>query len=236
MGPFLSLDVDLRPLFEGRRRIRYQPGELINDRERSRTHVVLVTSGVVRASLITQRGAQRMLYYGVTGTVLGETGCFGDVSDLPPGIRGDALSEVETLCMPQREFRAAAEARPDIVLGLLRWTTRKVACLIEQLEAASFRDTTAQVAALLHAFWVETHRPDAPEANRRLLHVTHQDVASATGRSRVSVTYALNELQELGVVELHRGRVDVADPVRLRRISEQGSRPADRDVKPGPHA
>lgn len=122
--------------------------------------------------------------------------------------------------MPQAEFRQLCSENADLVLALLRRAYGKVSCLIDQLDYATFRDTTVQVAALLHALWVETKGTTRSSDSGDLFKVTHETIAAATGRTRVSVTYALKRLRTIGAVELYRGRIEVRDAAFLARLSQ----------------
>jgi len=218
--PFLSsADLDLTRFFEGARPLKFEPGAWIADIELLKEHALLITAGVIRISILTADGRERLLFYGSAGSIIGDYITFGDCANVPLGIQVHAISAVEALKLPQARLRAACAREPEILLSLLSWAYGKIATLIDQLESATFRDTTAQVAALLDAFDAESMRAGG---SRGLLDLTHQEIASATGRTRVSVTYALNKLQQAGVIALRRGHIDVLDRDQLALISTEG--------------
>ncbi|MET0451856.1 MAG: Crp/Fnr family transcriptional regulator [Mycobacterium sp.] len=220
MKPFLSsADLDLTRFFEGARPLKFEPGAWIADIELLKEHALLITAGVIRISILTADGRERLLFYGSAGSIIGDYITFGDCANVPLGIQVHAISAVEALKLPQARLRAACAREPEILLSLLSWAYGKIATLIDQLESATFRDTTAQVAALLDAFDAESMRAGG---SRGLLDLTHQEIASATGRTRVSVTYALNKLQQAGVIALRRGHIDVLDRDQLALISTEG--------------
>lgn len=218
MKPFLSsADLDLTRFFDGGRPVTFEPGDWIADIELLKDNALLITSGVIRISILTASGRERLLFYGSAGSIIGDYITFGNLADVPLGTQVHAISAVEAVKVPQTKLRAACAREPEVLMSLLNWAYGKIAALIDQLESATFRDTTAQVAALLEAFDVEGRR-----ASRPLLDLTHQEIASATGRTRVSVTYALNKLQQAGVIALGRGRIDVLDTRRLALIAVEG--------------
>ena len=220
MKPFLSsADLDMTRFFEGARPVTFQPGARIADIEMLKDNALLITAGVIRISILTSDGRERLLFYGSAGSIIGDFITFGDHAVVPLGTQVHAISEVEALKMPQARLRASCAREPEVLMSLLSWAYGKIAALIEQLESATFRDTTAQVAALLEAFDAESRRAGA---SRGLLDLTHQEIASATGRTRVSVTYALNKLQQAGVIALGRGHIDVLDSSRLAMIATEG--------------
>ncbi|MGH3641824.1 MAG: Crp/Fnr family transcriptional regulator [Mycobacterium sp.] len=226
MKPFLSTgDLDLTRYFVRGRPVSFAPDACIADVEQLKDNAYLITSGVIRISILTASGRERLLFYGSAGSVIGDFITFGNVSEVPLGVQVHAISAVEATRLPQAELRRACASDPDVLMSLLGWAYGKISTLIDQLEAATFRDTTALVAALLEAFHTEAKQSDVADEARALLDLTHQTIASATGRTRVSVTYALNKLQQAGVIALRRGHIDVVDQSRLAQIATEGLGP-----------
>ncbi|AWT52187.1 Crp/Fnr family transcriptional regulator [Mycolicibacterium smegmatis] len=222
MKPFLSSDdLDMSPVFRTGRPVRFATGAKIADIDDLMKHSLLITSGVIRISILTDSGRERLLFYGPAGSLIGDHITFGDHSDVPQGIQVHAISVVEALKMSHHDLRMACAAQPEVLMRLLSWAYGKIGTLIDQLEAATFRDTAAQVAALLEAFHMESRRV-GPGGCNGLLDLTHQAIASATGRTRVSVTQALNRMQLAGIIALRRGHIDVLDEGRLAQIATEG--------------
>jgi CRP-like cAMP-binding protein len=60
---------------------------------------------------------------------------------------------------------------------------------------------------------VQESQPD------KLIRMTHQSMAAATGRTRVSVTHALSKIQEAGAIRLSRASIEVLDAKILGELS-----------------
>lgn len=222
MKPFLSSDdLDISRLFDNGRPVGFSAGAWIAGIDQLMTHALLITSGVIRISILTAGGRERLLFYGSAGSVVGDFITFGNHSEVPQGTQVHAISDIEALKLSHAELRTVCAAQPEVLMRLLSWAYGKIGTLIDQLEAATFRDTTAQVAALLEAFHAESKRGPAGQADI-LLDLTHQTIASATGRTRVSVTQALNRMQQAGVIALGRGHIDVLDEKSLALIATEG--------------
>jgi CRP-like cAMP-binding protein len=86
--------------------------------------------------------------------------------------------------MARIEFIRLCQSAPELTYALLERAHNKISNLIEQVEVAAFQNTTAQVARLLNALWLETNRSRGSLGD--LLRLTHQEIATATGRTRVS--------------------------------------------------
>lgn len=222
MKPFLHWDEDdLAPHFERSRIVTKREGELICDVRSTRNNIYILRSGLLRVSLLSAKGAERLLFYGKPGCIVGDTMCFGHKEDVAPSLRVIAVVQCQLISVAHDEFRAACIHNPELAMSLLARAYSKIASLIEQLEYASFHDTSSQVAALIHAFASERRDSGSSAGTMRLLHMTHQMMADVTGRTRVSVTYALNRLQHAGAIRLYRGRIEVLNEEVLASFNNE---------------
>lgn len=219
VNPFLCLDEDrLAHCFTEYSVISFEDGARISDGNSTRRHVYIVRGGVVRVSLLNSRGGERLLFYGREGTLVGDATCFLPPGDMPIGIEAVAMGPCEIIKVGNSDFREACLKNPVLAMSVLTMAYSKVARLIEQLELATFRDTTSQLAALIFAL---SHDKGREVQSAWRLQMTHQMLAAATGRTRVSVTYALNRLQEAGALHLGRGHIEVLDSDLLGRYAEE---------------
>lgn len=219
MRPFVdSSDFDLSPYFARCPVLDFAADVLVFDVAKAERSIMLVESGLVRVTVLNRDGAERMLYYKIQGGLLGDTSCFSGVDPVQPrGVRVVAVTPVRVRVMARLEFERLCRSNLDVTFALLKRAHRQIEHLAEQLAVATFQRTTAQVAGLIHALWLETQRADNGHGD--LLRLTHQEIATATGRSRVSVTYAMNKLREHGAIGLHRGRIEVHDADALALAS-----------------
>lgn len=204
MKPFHK--VDSAPLFDHFRdypSVIFASGDLVTDKDRSRDHVILIRSGTVKISMLSPKGSERLLYYASSGCVFGDSMVFGRQEDVSSSLRGYATERCEAIRIHHNAFHHAFDCNPQLFWCALAIAHRKFTIAIEQLEYATFKDTACQLADLLHAISAAQNASGAP------IRMTHQDLADATGRTRVSVTNALSRLQEEGVVRLNRGRIEL---------------------------
>lgn len=221
MKPFIdSRGFDLAPYFADKPAIDFPPESSVFDNSRAGHSVMLVEFGLVRVSTLNPNGLERLLFYKTQGALLGDTPLFGDKDQLPQGVRIFAVTRVRVREMEREDLLRVCRKSPEFALALLERAHRKIEDLIDQLEVATFQHTTAQVAGLLYALWQEMDSGRAEHGD--LLRLTHQEIATATGRSRVSVTYAVNRLRDAGAITLHRGRIEVLAPHLLDKASFLG--------------
>src|SRR5690606_7688807 len=101
---------------------------------------------------------------------------------------------------------------PLLAWGVLSQFNSKLMNLISQIERASFHTATQQISLLLFDFWKNDQLRAQLPHYRSLLKVTHQELADATGKTRVSITNALHRLKQKGAIALHHGHIEVLDP------------------------
>lgn len=204
MKPFHKVDsAALLDHFRDCPSVIFEKGDVVVDKERSRDHVLLIRSGTVKISMLSAKGSERLLYYASAGCVFGDSMLFGRQEDVSDSLRGCATERSELIKLRHSVFRDALTQNPQLLFCALAVAHRKFTIAIEQLEYATFKDTECQLADLLEAISMARDKSGTP------IRMTHQDLADATGRTRVSVTNALSRLQDAGVVRLNRGRIEV---------------------------
>lgn len=211
--------IDIRQYFPNCKVVQYQAGEVVCDINSARTTVYILLEGLVRVNLMSSNGSERLLHYRRNGCFMGDTSCFGQ-NDLPLGLCAVAVEPSQVMEIPHDEFRSVLATTPDLGLTLLRQAHEKIASLMDQLEYAAFGNTVCQLAALIGAIAQEARAAGSHNEDRVRLNMTHQMMAAATGRTRVMVTYALNRLQDLGVLRLHKGQIEVLDLAALARYAD----------------
>lgn len=234
MNPFVHLDEDgLLDYFDACRSISHDDGDLVCDDASASENIYIVRSGTVRVSILSHNGGERLLFYGRSGCLLGDTLCFSEQAEVPVGLQVIAMGPCEVVTLSHQRFRAICATDVRVAAAVISRAYSKVARLIEQLEYATFRDTTVQLAALVQALANEA--AGAGPGNQPVrVKMTHQMMAAATGRTRVSVTYGLNRLQEEGAIRLGRGYVEVIDAARLQRHVDYDEPRSGAAWKPSP--
>ncbi len=126
----------------------------------------------------------------------------------------DAFAEAveqSTLCvMSRHDIEELVRQFPSVGIRLLDAVSRRVRELEVRLEEGLLRDMTSRVAAALLRL---RQRQVSDE-----IAITHQELADNLGTYRETVTNTLGELQDKGVVNLQRGRIDIVDPRALAEI------------------
>jgi CRP-like cAMP-binding protein len=204
MDPFLRTSSrELIDHFHGQPIEVYGKDEFIGDQSSSPGRILIIKSGTVRTSMLSAKGSERLLFYATPGCIIGDAMFFGEpVND---GLRAVASTRCEIIKVHNAAFADAIRNNPQLLLSMLTASCKKLTIAIEQLGYATFEDTTSQLVDLLEA--LSNGKDDRADTN--VIRMTHQDLADATGRTRVSITNALSRLQKAGVVRLNRGYIEL---------------------------
>lgn len=221
MHPYLKFEPNtFEAQFFEEKSYAFSDGELICGVHNTTNSFFLVTEGAARVSILSSRGAERLMFYAHPGSLIGEGFCFWSEAESPEGIQAFAMGDCTVKKISHASFKKACLQNPDFAMLVIEKSYSKMSIIIEQLMYATFRDTVGQIASLLLAIFQEINESKAD----RQIRMTHQSMAAATGRTRVSVTHALSKIQDAGAIRLSRASIEVLDAKILEELSvEQGN-------------
>ena len=114
---------------------------------------------------------------------------------------------------------------PNVGIALARVLAARVGELEAQLESTT-ASVTARVGGALLAFARRFGEAVEADGRTRLkLDLTHEELAAFVGSTRVTVTNALGELRDLGLVTGTRGQYEVDAAALERYVEDQGLGP-----------
>ncbi len=155
----------------------------------------------------------------VTLNVLSAGDYFGELSllrDRPSRHRTAtliALEDVETLSLSAAAFHALCERYPKVERVVVAFLARRVEELSYRLLEALYVSVDRRVYRRL----VELARIYGDSSKTVAIPLRQEHVADLAGATRPTVNQVLQKLSSQGIVELHRGRIDVVDLPALRR-------------------
>ena len=168
-----------------------------------------------RAAAVRRRvGARAHLPHEPTGTRAGapRRGTGPPDRRSPPLLDGgaypaSAMTEVESRLafIPRAEFEALYRANPDVAEAVIRELGKRLRHLVHVTEMLAFRDVAARLAGFL-AEYAEQHGESTPSGTEIVLDRTREELSEELGTARESVSRALKQLSEKGVIEPISGR------------------------------
>lgn len=220
----MSTADDLRrvPLFSD-----LSEGELVRfadvtrEREYPRNSVILfeddpgdalyvVSSGQVKVVLIGEDGREVIL------SVLGDGDFFGDMSlidDEPRSAHVIAMKDSRLLVLRRDDFQQQIQQHPDLALKLLKVMVQRLRRADVKIGGLVLLDVNGRVARLLLDLGEES---GGPKITRKL---THHTIAQMIGSSRETVSRAMRELVDRGLIEVTRREITIKDPDGLRSLA-----------------
>jgi CRP-like cAMP-binding protein len=174
--------------------------------------VMLVLSGRVKVTHVSDEGRELLLSIRDPGDVLGE---LAFIDGQPRAATVTALEPVQALVMPGQVFRSHLQTTPRVAVKLLEIVAhrfRETTAMRLQFAAS---DTMGRLAARIVEL-ADRYGEQAPEGIVVPTPISQEELAAWTGASRAGVAQALQALRELGWIETERRRLIVKDIAALR--------------------
>jgi CRP-like cAMP-binding protein len=181
-------------------RILYRPGE------RGMTLFLLV-SGVVHLYHLSTDGRKLI-------TATPEIGsCFGEVALLDNETHSsfaEVIKEARICIISKHDIEQLATQTPSVMTALLKSAGHHFTQLEAQLVNTTFKSMNARLATLLLQLAQETHIVDG---------LSHEELAEHLGTYRETVSVALRDLKETGIIELGRRHITICNKSLLQEIA-----------------
>ena len=193
----------------------FRKGQALFHQDGSSDRVVVLLSGRVKVSSLTDEGKEIVLAFRGPGDLLGELSA---LDGEPRSASVEAIEPVQALAIAASDFRSFLIAHPEVALLLLRMLSRRLRDADRKRVEYAAHDTVGRVSARL----VELAERYGEPVKRGLeigLPISQEELAGWTGASREAVSKALQTLRKVGWVVTERRRITVVDVEALRRRS-----------------
>ena len=195
-------------------------------------HVLFSTGEPCRGLYVVETGRVRIYRTSPSGReqVLHVEGAGRPVAELPLFDGGDypasAITEVESrlVFLPRAEFEALYRENPDVAQAVIRTLGKRLRHLVHVTETLAFRDVAARLASFL-AEYAAQYGTRTKQGVEIVLDRTREELSFELGTARESVSRALKQLADKGVIEpLSSKRMLIPDVARLRTLGRPGER------------
>ncbi len=191
----------VRHAAHGRRRKFKKNAVLYEQGERS-SRFFLVLTGLVQISIYRADGSEVVLELMGPDTICGEGAAW---DGLPRFSTAAAVEETETIEFDTSKMTEIFRESPEFAASLLRVTSLKQRVLAVRLKHLASREPQERVMELLTRL-EEMFGVDHPKGRLLVTHVTHEQIATMTGTSRVTVTRTLHKLRKDGRLDILNGQ------------------------------
>lgn len=169
-------------------------------------HIGVIRQGLVKMSVVSADGRERILSFLGRGSVFGEVTALAG-GRVPRCLQTSAVTPTEVWLFSRQELLQLLTEHPPLMQMLIRSVAVKEAALINQVTCAAFETTEGLVTeVLLHL----------SERGSSVV-TTHEQIAAMIGRNRVTVSQALKRLRTQGAIVQRKGRIIVRDRDNLVR-------------------
>ncbi len=193
-------EADLQRFAEVAREREYPKNSVILFEDDPGDALYIVSSGQVKVVLIGEDGREVIL------SVLGDGDFFGEmalIDDEPRSAHVIAMKDSQLLVLRRDDFQTQVEQHPKIALKLLRVLVERLRRADEKIGGLVLLDVNGRVARLLLDMADEG---GTAKITRRL---THHTIAQMIGSSRETVSRAMRELVDRGLIEVSRREIVV---------------------------
>lgn len=181
----------------------------------------VVESGRVRIYRTSPSGREQVLHTEGPGHPVAELPLF-DGGPYP----ASAITEEESrlVFIPRAEFEALYRDNPDVAQAVIHELGKRLRHLVHVTETLAFRDVAARLALFLAQYAAE-HGTATARGTEITLDRTREELSFELGTARESVSRALKQLAQKGIIEpLSRNRMRIPDVDRLRTLARPGER------------
>ncbi len=155
--------------------------------------------GVVKISVVSGRGEERILALLGTGTTFGEPAL---LEDAPRAVNAYALTDCQLLLIERSAFATLLRNRPDAAHQLVRILSSEIRLLAEEAVVISFLSVRARVCRVLLQLAASIGRP-APHGRIEIVPpIRHSDLAAMASVTRESVSRFIHQWRREGLLFL----------------------------------
>jgi CRP/FNR family transcriptional regulator, cyclic AMP receptor protein len=211
------------PMFSGLQRDELLKfAELTRERTYPKGSVILFQGDPGDSLYVLRQGRAKVVLIGEDGreVILGvlEPGAhFGElalIDDQPRSAHVIAMEDSQLLILRREDFRRRVEANPSVAWALLTELSRRLRRADQKIGGLVLLDVPGRISRLLLDLSSETSNGTIEKP------LTHQTIAQMIGASRETVSRAMKDFQEEGLIRVERRRIAVANRDALEKRAQ----------------
>jgi CRP/FNR family cyclic AMP-dependent transcriptional regulator len=211
------------PMFSGLQRDELLKfAELTRERTYPKGSVILFQGDPGDSLYVLRQGRAKVVLIGEDGreVILGvlEPGAhFGElalIDDQPRSAHVIAMEDSQLLILRREDFRRRVEANPSVGWALLTELSRRLRRADQKIGGLVLLDVPGRISRLLLDLSAESSNGAIEKP------LTHQTIAQMIGASRETVSRAMKEFQEEGLIRVERRRIAVANRDALEKRAQ----------------
>lgn len=196
-------------ILQGSVEIAYAKGTQIYRSDLSCKGAVFVLSGTLRTYIVSEEGREVTLFrIHPNETCVLSAACLLDAIQFD--ILIEAVEDVQSIVIPVSVLQPLMESNPYVGLYMYKQAAERFSDVMWMMQQILFMGADRRVAIFL---WDEMSR-----THQTVLRTTHDELARNIGSAREVVSKVLKYLAEEGIVALRRGRIEILDKGKLKKL------------------
>lgn len=191
----------------------YKKKSVIFTEGSDRESVYIVQEGLVKAFKTDVDGHEQIVNFLGPGSMFPHTGFF--LASSYPATT-EAVVDSRLLAMPLSSFEHVLTSTPSIATKVMRVMSETIQELQSKLQELTGQDVQVRLQSFLLAMAEKQGKSQSDGSMKLHLPVTHQELASAIGTTRESVSRLLAQLRKEGLLAADRAGFVLIDPDKLR--------------------
>ncbi len=194
-APGTGLPTELfAPFFSAGPTVLYRRGQLIYLQGQTPDFLYCLQKGVVRTSILSDQGEEKLLTVYRAGSIFGEASFF---DGMPRVSTATAQTDCHIVRLGHQTVDKLFQQNPTLASTMIAYLARTVRLLSSHVDTMSFQQADQRLAKLL------LHHPSSDS----VIHITHEELASALGVSRVTVSRILSMFVQKGFLKTGYGSI-----------------------------
>jgi CRP/FNR family cyclic AMP-dependent transcriptional regulator len=189
----------------------YPKGSVILFQDDPGDSLFVLRNGRVKVVLIGEDGREVILGVLEPGAHFGELAL---IDDQPRSAHVIAMEDAQLLVLRREDFKRRVEANPTVAWALLTELSRRLRRADVKIGGLVLLDVPGRIARLL----LDLADESAGEQIEKPL--THQTIAQMIGASRETVSRAMKDFQDAGLIRVERRRISIGDRDALEKRSQ----------------
>ncbi|OPY78571.1 MAG: cAMP-activated global transcriptional regulator CRP [Syntrophorhabdus sp. PtaU1.Bin058] len=196
---------------------RYGPGEIVYMQGERSKCFYFINKGKAKLSILKEDGSEKIIAIQENNTFFGESAAFDRYHNFSTVT---TLEESELYVITIDSAERLIQQHPSVAFLIITTIARKVRLLGLQIENISFFDAQKRIAHILVKLSYQVGQ-DTHEGITIRKNITHEDIASLTGLSRVTATNTLNRFEKLKLIKKGRKMITIIDRDRLASFLDE---------------
>ena len=194
-----------QPFFSAGQPVFYRRGQLIYMQGQTPEYLYCLLDGTVRTGILSDRGEEKLLTTYHAGSIFGEASFF---DGMPRVSTATAHTDCRIVRLSHNTVDALFRKDPSLASAMITYLARTVRLLSGHVDTMSFQTADKRLKDLLL---------NHPASNGRIP-LTHEELASALGVSRVTVSRILGDFSRQGLIQTGYGFILIKDRAGLEAL------------------